>query len=333
MHNTSPLPRHTTLAIFALLVLGLFAGMIRTYFAAEYQYATLTMMMDGTAVIPLQFRVLGAWIIKGIWETTGMDLSQLVRYYESVVFILSTLAIYLYGKATGLSKPAALLTGCALLFLYPYYFVYQPLGHFYYPGDTLSILFTALGLWLLAEKRFNWFAILLTIAFFNRESIVLLIPLFLFTSYKQIPNNKLVLYLVLYSAVFLIDKSILAELFGNNPGAGTVSLDHDIFHHGWPRSLETSRVYSNTLLFFSLDGALFFLSYAGFLWLPVLVGYSQISSVFVKRSLWLIPLSLLLMFPVANFNEPRIYADLAPIILIATAHALKQLRQESTHPC
>jgi hypothetical protein len=315
--------------VFSILLIAAFGGIIRIAFFTEYKYATLKMMLNGTAVTPIQFRILGAWIIKILWQWTGFDLIQIVRIYESLVLAFSIWMIYQYGKATGLPGNVSVVTAMSLFYLYPFYFIYEPLGRFYYPGDSLSIFFMALGLWLLVKEYFLAFAFTFLGGILCRESLVLLLPLFLVYNWKRLSIRYIVFWIFTYIVLFIAAKFFLFALFGTNWGAGSFSLDHDIFHKGLPHSLETSRVFVNFRFLLSPMGLILFLSYGGFLWLPMLTGFRAITNTFVKQSTLMIPLSLFILFFVGNYNEPRIFCDMAPVVLVTASHALVGITKSS----
>lgn len=308
------------LGIIVICLTALFAGWLRLNYAVQYEPATLEKLMDGTAATPFQFRMLAPAILGMIYHAFPMDLGLLVRWFETLCFVLTVGFIYLFGKATGLSNKQAMLAGIGYLFVIPFLFVFQPLSRLYYPYDSSSVVFWALGLWLLASNR-KW-AFLLVFAFglLNRESIVLLLALALLHYWKKLSWREYLLFGTIGAGLFVTSKLWLAATYGGNPGAGFISLDHDIMHKGLPKSLESSRVYTNAMLFTSLEGITLLASTLGFLWIPALFKRGCLGDPFLKLSTLLIPLSLCIMFFVGNINEPRIFCELAPIVLVAALH-------------
>jgi hypothetical protein len=123
--------------------------------------------------------------------------------------------------------------------------------------------------------------------------------------------------------VFIAVRLFLYLRYGSNPGAGFVSLDKDILHKGLPKSVESSRYYSNFLLLNSLGSASQVASVFGFLWIPVLACRDRLAHPLLRMSVWLIPVYFVITFFVGNIDESRVFCDLAPIVLVSMAHVCR----------
>lgn len=323
------LDRQTIFAACALVLAALFVGWLRLNVASQYPPATLDKLIEGTAATPFQYRWLVPFLFRGIVRLTAIDLGELVRWYEALCFAATVLAIAAYGRASGLNPAQSFVAGLAYLLVIPFCFVIQPLSRLYYPYDSASVLFYALGLMAIARNRKLLFLGILGLGLLNRESIVLLFALAAYVWRREWRTRAFGAFVIAGAGLVVATKAAALLMFGDNPGAGALSLDHDIMHTGWPKTLESSRAYTNTMLFSQLDSAIPTLSVFAFLWLPLAVFWRDISQPAVRSSLLLIPGLLLIMFFVGNLNEPRIFCELAPVVLVALAH-LGRLRLAAT---
>lgn len=310
----------TILAICTIVITALFVGWLRLNYASQYGPATLEKLMSGTAATPFQYRWLTPFLLRTVTSVVKIDIANLVRWYETICFATSVLAITAYGRATGLSAKQAFMAGIAYFAIIPFFFIFQPLGRLYYPYDSASVPLCALALLALAQNRKWLFLAIFGIGLLNRESIVLVFALALYLFRKDFRSRDHITFLTIGITFILSAKFLAIFLFGDNPGAGVLSLDHDIMHKGLPKTLESSRIYTNAMLFTELDSAVLAASVFGYLWLPVLIYRKRIDNAVVRNSVLLIPLSILTMFFVGNLNEPRIFCELAPVVLIAFAH-------------
>jgi hypothetical protein len=316
---------YAAFAIFILLA-SLMAGMLRLSYSEQYSVATLPMLMDGQAYTPFQYRMLMPLLLKWVERSFAVNFDALVRYYETLMIGLGMIAIAAYGVATGLTNRIALVTGCAYFFIIPFLFIYQPLGRIYYPSDTASVVFMAFALWAMVRKQTTAFLVIFGFGLLNRESIALLLPLALWHYRSGWRASGFWWLGGIGVALVLASKIFLVALYAGNQGAGLISLDTDSMHKGLPTSWESSRAYANLSVLATLDGAVTTASVLGFIWIPLAICYRQIHHAFVSASLVLCLASFVLMFFVGNLYEPRIFCDLAPIVLVAVTHWVQTKR-------
>lgn len=319
-----PLDRNALCALCLLALAAIFVGWLRLNFASQYAPATLEKLMAGEAATPFQYRWLIPFVFARIVALTDVDLATLVRSYETLCFAASVLAIAAYGRATGLTPRQAFAAALCYLALIPFFFLIQPLSRLYYPYDSAAVLFCALALLALSKQRRLLFLGIFALGLQNRESIVLLFVLALYLWRGEARSRAFIGFCAAGVALIIASKLVALTLFADNPGAGVLSFDHDIMHRGLPTSLESSRVYSNLMLFAGLDSATLTLSVFGYLWLPIVFFWREIDNDFVRKSLLLIPASFATMFFVGNLNEPRIFCELAPVVLVAVAHITRR---------
>jgi hypothetical protein len=313
-----------TFAIVTILA-AVLAGQLRVEFGAEYEHATLKQLMDGAAVTPFQFRMLAPAVLGLIYHSFSVELLHLVRWYETACFLLTVWGIFLFGRATGLSPAQAAMTGLSYLFMIPFLFIFQTLSRLYFPYDSASVIFWAVSLWALATGRKWTFLWVFAAGTLNRESIVLVFVLGVLFNWRKSTLKERSVFIATGVLIFVAVRLFLYQQYGSNAGAGFISFDHDIMHKGLPTSLESSRYYTNFMLLKSLESLAQVASAFGFLWILAFVCRNRIPHPFLKMSVYLIPVSFLIMFFVGNIDESRIFCELAPIVLVSMAHICRSL--------
>jgi hypothetical protein len=156
------------------------------------------------------------------------DRTYFLRYWivYAVVFLfafISVYAMYLVGKATGFSPPAAALAAIAMILLIPYF--QEVAGHFY---DYPELAFFALAVWMAIKLDWWWIVPLAALATWNKESFLLFIPA-LYPFIRQ-RSSRLRTWagmgvLVLTSAAVYL---FIHAAYRNNPGSTAVFhlMDH-----------------------------------------------------------------------------------------------------------
>lgn len=198
-------------------------------------------MVEGTAWRPYVKRALVGWTVRAIepaiprparealerrtaesatlrtrlgWEPAHATRFALVHaiHLVSLVAFAAFLARFL-AVALGWGPLAAALGGASGLALVPIHFGYQ---NFVYDFPGLA-LFT-LGLVLLWERRWTTLYLLWPIGMLNKETFVLLVPVFLVREWGAMPRERLARHLALQAALTIAAAGVVAWIFRANPG-------------------------------------------------------------------------------------------------------------------
>jgi hypothetical protein len=242
-------------------------------------------------------------------------LFALVFWMETVVLTLASLAIREYVREITGDDRASSIIGIIFFSTVPFLYFFTPLSRMYYPSDTASIMFIALGLLFLLRLDWAWYYLVLAVGTLNRESTFFLVIAFLATQAGAMGMRQLGKHLTAQVVVFAGVKIGLWFLYGSNGGAGAFSLFHGSEFPQYAATLENSRFFTNLTMFTSAKDAASLTSICCFLLIPSILYGLRLKHRFVKRTLWVIPVFFGMMLFIGNLNEFRIYEDLIPVVL------------------
>lgn len=227
-----------TLAVIASLVV-LFVFLVRPGMTGHHR-ADFPEIMNGAAHKPYVSRALVPLAVRAVAALTptpvrdgvaaslrGREFVDDVGWYDgflyefaltSLVMLLClvgfawvlkrlTEAVYEFPKAVNNLAPLA------ALFLLPLFFRYYS-----YPYDPATLLLYSMAVLFLVERRFFWFVATVALASANKETSILLIPLYAvheWTHERRTPVGKLLAVAVAWGVV----RGALMWIYRDNPGA------------------------------------------------------------------------------------------------------------------
>ena len=267
----------------------------------------------GIADLPNQYRDLTNILVRAIVGATGLGGGpDHLWWYWSIEFLATTgcltiAAIFLRRQ------------GASPLFVFVLYammlanYCFQPFYNGLFFCDMPALLFMILGLWLLQDRRWIAYCLLLPVAMLNRETAAALVLVFAFVYWDRMPRRAFLLHLAAQLAIVVAVKAALFVVYRHNP-ENFVSF-HD-------RSTGIARVILN-LRFLAMPAAL---TMFGFMWLPFLVALWRLRDPFFRRAVWVIPPFVAGMMVVGNIFEFRIFTELLPIMTMTIALGLGRRR-------
>lgn len=261
-HRRDPLWAWPLYALLACVLLSVAAP--RT---SLYKRALLPDMVAGTAWRPYVKRALVPLVVRGadalLPPAVRSAIGEQVRLHpiltrrlgwESghaswyvLVFILDGLSLFgfalafrrLARRTFELDGVTASLAAAGALALLPIHFGYQ---NFVYDFPDLA-LFT-LGLAFIAAGERSRFYVLWPLGLLNKETFVLLVPLFALRERERLPHGRLLAHVGVQLAVAAGAWLALGWTFRHNPGAPLEwQLPHNLTHHPSPRQLLHDLVY------------------------------------------------------------------------------------------
>jgi hypothetical protein len=288
--------------------------------AFYYHAANPALLLEGTAYTPFQFRALIPWIVRGLTElqfpaTFAFKLVDLTSIFLLCVAFRYYLSFFL--KDRRLNAILAL----SLFYVLPFTFLqtnlhtcknWFPLMELtfinafntqwfpctnWYPWDLASILFFTLGLIFIYKENWQWYYPLFIVATFNRETTLFLVLVYVFTAMGKIPQRKIIFHTIIQLCIWGSIKAFLYWLYRDNPAMGYGIFELQIFKN------------VHKLIYSEPSFLLMFLSIWGLVWVPVAIWYRRIPSVFVKRTLWVLPLIFVSIGLVGNIHEIRLSAE------------------------
>ena len=280
--------------------LALFASASRSYPLDARADASPEQLARGTAATPYQYRVLVPLLVRVTTDTA--DSRAMQRRYRQLDLI-ALLAIG-FGFRRYLSRFTARrhadVMAPAIFALLPFNYGMQD----FYPYDMPALAFTVWGLVLLGERRFAAFYLLYIAATFNRESSLFLAGATAAIWYGRQPHWQTAAHLCAQLGIWLAIKWYLFVTFDENVRSGL--------------GLFVPQLKMNAALLFGLPHiAASTLWSWGMLWLPVIVRYSRLHSIELRRTLMLVPAYVAAMLVVGVVNETRIYGEMLPIVAAA----------------
>lgn len=314
--------------------MSLYMGFLRgDLYLQNPMIAALEATSRGDSATPFQYRILMPWLIDHLATWLALPTPRpLVRIYESLMAFLTTVALYAYLFRICKNGWIALVFALGFFYLYPFLYLNVPWTRAYYPSDIASILLFTLGLFLLYDKQYWQYYVVLAIGMFNRETIAFLLLAFAFSQYGKIDRRVFVLHMFGQIALVAAIKLWLAYIFRDNPGAGLYSLDNNLSERGLPATIQSSRMYINAMLFMSWNSFVNMTSFMGFLWLPLIFLWNRIENDFVRKTAFIIPCFFAGMFLVGNLYEFRIFGELVPIFLGALCHITANAMKCANNP-
>jgi hypothetical protein len=293
---TGKRPSRTTLILWGALLIYLFG------------YADIKLNMSSfpwhvISLKPFVFRSNAVFVLQFIQHFINIDIGILFRLLEFGALLVLFVALQKIAKIWLQARAAFAGAFVFLALLVPPYF----LAHFfhpYFPSDTLSITFLALGLLFILQKRWILTAAVMILGTWNRETIILL-PIFALSYYF---GTKGYLRVILWSGLLVL----LYVFFRYVSLAGYSSLPGSIIdiEHG-----EQWRIVSNlrwvvehrdyALIFFNISALPLF-------WAAL---YKYVPH---QWNLTRIPIALffLLLMIVGNIHEPRIFGEVMLLMYI-----------------
>lgn len=119
------------------------------------------------------------------------------------------------------------------LIILPIFFRYY--NHLY---DAATILLFTLSFLFLARQSLGWYHVSFGLAVVNKETAILLIPLFYVSLRHSLSKSSLAVYITLQVILYIIVKGIITQVFAENPGSFVeYHLRDNLYLLGRPSSL------------------------------------------------------------------------------------------------
>ncbi len=303
--------------LFALVVPILSADFVleRLKLSAFYgQVATPAMLVEGTAYLPYQSRVLIPWLVYILRDGLHFEylsVLQVFRFFEFMATIGLAFALRYYLSLFISDWSLASISACSVFYILPFNFT-QTL---WYPWDIPAVLFFTLGLTFIYKRYWLGYYLLFAVATLNRETTLLLVGLYVLAEINQATQWRMGLGV---AAQLLIWGSIrygLYHVYRHNPQLGNGWFELQIMH--------------NIVRLQDPTNVIDVLSVYGFIWIPIIMWRSWIDNAFVKKTLWLIPALFVIMGGVGVIHELRIYGEGIPVVLSAFWVILRNLFQKT----
>ncbi len=237
---------------------------------------------------PLRYRPLSFWITEMACRATGAPYLYTDLYLRLLFLFLSALALDGYLRKWLGRTPAAL--GVVVFFaLMPA--VYWRGYHKLY--DFTNLLVFVVGYWLIRERKDGWLVPLLAVGMLNRETAVMLVAVYFFVRWGELPLRKLLLRTVLLG---LLCAGIYVGL--------RVAYGYQGWFH-WYELLENP---------FDLQTYLYLFLFLNAFWVLAFLDWRS-KPRFLRRAMLMVPIFFAIHFVVGYVREVRLFLPLLPLFL------------------
>jgi hypothetical protein len=279
----------------------------------QFDQLTLNQIINLDMRLPFAQRLLVPLLAHGFALAIHLNDSEvflLLEIFASSLLYLMVNQLFLLHFDKVKSQVMSLVFFLLLIVIYivNYRFIVFKSATFFYPYDTVSLLFIALGFYLILQQK--WFALMacILLATFNRESsilIVLLIP--------TLCVNRAIKWMspfILAMIVYIASRLFIYMILNDAKGAYIEFNYHQFSHY-----------YANMMWLYAYNGLFFIMACFGFvpvLWFAL---YDYIPKRYQAIRYLALAYFLGLLF-VGNFMEPRIFGEIVMMMYLPVCIAL-----------
>jgi hypothetical protein len=280
--------------------------------AVQVPFADLQDLISFRAPKPFCYRWLTPALLN-LLTRLGLSPQSAVAAFEwgSLCCLYYLLRAYLGLFMSSKRAAYAALSG---YFVVPFVFIIPQPYTVWFPWDVSSVCFFTALLYLLYRERWVlWHAVFLA-GTLNRETTLLLLPLFLLLLKVRGASRERLLHLCASALVWVAAKGALAWWFKAHSGPWMLEwLHRDQTRAHWRVNLDQLT-----------DPSLwpYLLSALGFLWILAWHLRKVSADPFLRAGLVILPPYALSVFLFGNMAELRVYADLIPVVLAPVISAV-----------
>jgi hypothetical protein len=317
--NSNPLISITNFDWFYTLI-ALFMSVLVTQYHQDVANPIFSIQeyLDGNIDRIVARRALPIIMLKCV-VSTGISGKSFFTALEVVSLFITFLTLKFIAIKQGFTRFQSSITGVLFVYSFAFMALLPNKLNIFYPSDFLSLLFFLLGFFLISKNYWWALFILIPLASTNRETSVLLIPLFFFTQRSNIPLFKL----------FLISTVLLIEWWGVKQWLiytypSELASYQDQYHSSIAYVLEMFQKKS-------LFRLAFLLGVYGFLWVPIALNFKSIfKTPLALGTLIVVILHYLLMFTFSNVFEYRWGIEMLGFVVILSANSIREIWNQET---
>lgn len=275
----------------------------------ETVHAPLDALTAGDAVLPFQYRALVPWLVRAAVEgapaASALDPRVLYGVVEwASAFGVYAGCVYLVGpfvRAPATARVAALGVFVPLAFNLGGPWRYNAI---YFPYDTPSVAFFALGLGLLLRRRYWAYYVLFAVATLNRETTCFLTLAHIALLFGKERPWRVALHGAAQVGVWVGIKVGLGALYASNPPLDPIA-----------GGLFATMIDRSVRIVVSVPGLVYISGVTmGGLGAVLLLLHRRVRDSRIRRLLWVGVPFFAGMFVVGELMEVRIYSELIPIV-------------------
>jgi hypothetical protein len=287
----------------------------------EYEMGVARMPFQGRMLMMLPMQLAHAstmlhamgpvFKLSKFWFPRAVQPEVLMQAAINVICLLVTgwMTTQLYKATTKRGLLAACVYPLVLMAAAATYMLHT-VQNFRFIYDLPSLAFFSTAMWLIYTKRhWGWFVALFVVATLNRETTLLLLPLYMIDAafidgrlqWKKILQWRSLAVVAPLSVYWAVSQAFIRFWYYGNKSEFYPRLDWNIksllLPTAWPQLL----------------------SACGYLLLFVVVMYKRIPDARLKAWLWMVPIWVMFMFSYGILIETRVFGELIPLVCCSTA--------------
>jgi len=288
---------------FAVAVLGLALQFtVARFYENKVPPGAPLALLQGIYAVPFQYRALIPLAVRALLQVpTGLSFMWLYAAFDlAAVLALCIVMRGLIFRFAG-NRLFAALAALGMFYVLPFNFVHT----FWYPSDIPSVLFFALGVFLLMEQKWFWYYPLFLLATFNRETTIYLTLTQIAVSIGTVRRIGLWQHVALQVLIWCLIKGTLWFVYTGNPVVGFGLFENQLWANF--EALADWRRLATYLMNF------------GGIWIPVVIWQHKLAQPFVRRALLVCVVQMLVLGMVGVLDEMRVYGEMIPVVYLAVA--------------
>lgn len=307
-------------AVHAIMILafGCFFG-LKHLEERQWGPVDLEHMVAGTALTPMQYRVLLPWLYRVLHASPVPMLQGIsLHRYSQLIEVSSVVCLLLASRwllrRVGLTPSESLCGSWLTALLLPFHYL-LPEHSYYYIYDIPAVLFFTIGLGLLVDRNWAWFYPLFAVATVNRETVCFLTLIYVLAAFRRDNFRSIATHVIAQACIWVTIKATLLYAYRANaqPAYGA---QFGLFKNSLASNLEFLGQFGTPDL---LVASMF-----AFLWIPVFALWAWIPHPFVRRAVVAVPIFIVAMLYVGEVEELRIFGEMIPVVAAATVLLVRQ---------
>lgn len=197
-------------------------------------------VLEGTAVKPMQFRLLIPYVFKLLKVFIGLfhTISDRNLFFLMIIFMCYFILVAFYFLLNEYFRSRAVNAWLAVVIIYPMIWNFVILnGQFFYM-DFSVLLIIILGYYFIVSEQPKLLFLVFVIGLFNHPSVGYLIPAYLFFNYRKLLRKETIIYTLIMAVVYVATYKILDRVYPSDEGyfvlynlPRNLSLFHDLPLH------------------------------------------------------------------------------------------------------
>lgn len=312
---------------FYVSMLALFSFLIVCYGTLlTYHYMNPAQYLDQSYPKPFVTRALSVWLMKFLYKQTNYDYLYIFKYMDITWLVLSGWFFHKYINSFFNNNTFSKVMSFSLYFIIPFNVLLPRYLPVWVPVDFMGLLFLTMGLYFLRVKNIFWFYIVLLVGTFNRETTIVLIAMFAYVNWGEIPLRKTLMHMSVQVSIWLSIKLLLSQYFISSPGRS--------FEYQLPANLHFLSIYNTdfyNLPLFDFEYLFRCVSIASpfaFIYLLIIIFWKKLDNQFLRRTL-LASIPFFMVIPIVGFMfELRLYCELTPIVLMPVIYIIARIMND-----